>query len=408
MLTRRATLIGAAAALASPAIAQSPDAMDLFYRDARYLPRWLELRDTDDGMAKQYAAFVGDERRALVQASYGQAWGLGADARATPALEAIAAASEGRKVVMLNEAHVASRHRGFLIQVLRRLRPLGFTHFAAEDFLHSLDPNSPSLRNFTPGTPLAPDGGFYRHDPVYAEAIREAAELGYGFIPYEQRNDQDDPADLSELDRIARRETAQAENFAANALAAFPDGRFIVHVGYAHLREFNDAGQSMWFAERLRGLTGLDPLTIEQSTTGSFAPHGTDSALAQAVLARFAPRESIVVQQENQRLLGAASIYADLHVFHPPTPDVEGRPGWLAADPHRRMVRVRERVRGAPDAPVLLQAIPAYEGERAIPSDHVLIERDVRETHLLLRPGRYRLRLEALEGFRQLREIEVS
>jgi hypothetical protein len=114
--------------------------------------------------------FIGDEAAALASAGMGPVDDapLPADATAQDALAAIVEAARDRRVVMLNEAHVASRHRGFLARVLRALRPLGFDVLAAEDFLNDRGSGAPDVRTYKAGEALNPSLGFYLHDPVYA------------------------------------------------------------------------------------------------------------------------------------------------------------------------------------------------------------------------------------------------
>jgi hypothetical protein len=184
------------------------------------------------------ASFLGDEAFALRSAGMGPSDDptLPPDATAQDAVAAIVEAARDRRVVMLNEAHVASRHRHFLARLLRALRPLGFEILAAEDFVNASGPGAPDVRTYRAGTALNSNFGFYLHDPVYGEAVREAADLGYRLAAYEQRREQRQAGETGAA-AIARREPAQAENFIADVLAANPKARVLVHVGYAHLRK---------------------------------------------------------------------------------------------------------------------------------------------------------------------------
>lgn len=114
-----------------------------------------------------------------------------------------------------------------------------------------------------------------------------------------------------------------------------------------------------------------------------------------AVLRRFTPTAPIVVSRDGKIL--ANRIYdgkTDLSLFHPRLPRVAGRPGWLAADPLRKPVEV-----AAPpfEGPALLQALHVDEGP-VIPADHLLLETEQKRATLMLRPGRYFLRLETTRG----------
>ncbi len=288
MIDRR-TVISAVAGLILPspiAARGAPDFLDPLTKEGRYLPSWARLMANDPMMIRpQYAAFLGDETTALAasgQFDYPLADLSGATGQR--AIDAIRSAAVGRSVVMLNEAHVASRHRMFLTQMLRALRGDGFTHFAAETFSNSAIPAEQAVQRLRAGDPVTGGVGFYTCDPVFAEAVREALELGYQLLPYEARPAQ--TAGAAPADLGARREQAEAENFAA-ALKASPQGRFIIYVGYSHLAKAPDPSGKAWFALRLRSVAGVDPLTIDQAYPGSFGPHGHDGPLATAVLTKF-------------------------------------------------------------------------------------------------------------------------
>ncbi|MBO9557231.1 MAG: hypothetical protein J7515_01425 [Caulobacter sp.] len=404
---------GLAAAGALPGLAwgQAPQApapspSTSLFLSGRYLPIRKAIQATpDDPSLQQLASFIGDETVALASAGKGPPDDLSLDSEATAqdAVAAIVEAARDRRVVMLNEAHVASRHRWFLACLLRALRPLGFEILAAEDFLNAPGPGAPDVRTYKAGAALNPSFGYYLHDPVYGEAVREAAELGYRLAPYEQRQDQRQKGETGAA-AIARREPAQAENFIANVLTPNPNARVLVHCGYAHLRKTPDHRGLLWFAAQLRDKAGVDPLCVSQAYTGSFGPHGPDPALTRVVLERFKPADSIVVRGA-EGWVGARAAGADLAVFHPPLADVAGRPGWLAAEPMRRRLEVA--VPGPRDATVILQAIHAIEPDLAIPADQQVLAPGAASATLFLRPGDYRLRLETDAGLVPLRTVTV-
>ncbi len=414
-VTRRDMAAGLATAGTFPGLAwgradalqpTEPSPQTSLFLSGRYLPAWraIQAAPTDSSL-QQMASFLGDEAVALRTAAAGPSDDppLAAEALAQDAVAAIVEAARGRRVVMLNEAHVASRHRGFLARLLRALRPLGFEILAAEDFLNARDPGAPDVRTYKAGAALNPAFGYYLHDPVYGEAVREAAELGYRLAAYEQRQDQRQAGETGAA-AIARREPAQAENFIADVLAPNPTARVLVHCGYAHLRKTPDHRGLLWFAAQLREKAGVDPLCVSQAYTGSFGPHAADAPMTTAVMERFKPADSIVVRGPDG-WIGAAPAGADLAVFHPPVADVAGRPGWLAADPARRRLEVA--VPGPREAPVIVQAIHAVEPDLAIPADQQVLAPGAASAVLFLRPGAYRLRLETEAGFVALKSVTV-
>jgi hypothetical protein len=424
-LSRRGVLAGLSLPLlgAVPARAEAGEpltATALLRQQGRYLPRWLELLDEPGERARvltilgpdqaqavdwvlrdgisQYASFLGDEDVALREAS-GSATlpDPETDLVALDAVAAIVEAARGHRVVMLNEAHVASRHRAFLGRLIIALRAEGFTHLAGETF-------SESVGELRAGDAVSFRHGWYIADPAYAEAVRQALDLGYRLIAYEQREDQRSGAlSLSDAATLTR-EQVQADNLQA-AMAADPDMRVLVFVGYGHLTEDGPA-----FGARFKADTGLDPLTIGQAGTGAFGPHVEDSPPVRALLARFSPAVPVIVLPAGTRPASAASVEAltaektDLLLMHPALPDIDGRPGWLAGDPARKRVEVRIPA-GA--GPRLIQAIHAADPDPAIPADQCLVPDQAGVVVLFLRPGDYRLRLETRAGFTALGDRTV-
>jgi hypothetical protein len=401
MLTRRflgLSLMATAAVAGRRAGAQEAlTANDQYQAEGRYLPLYLELKaqvEAGDENARFYlpwfAAFVGDEATAIgfderTRSADRPIPDL-ADAEVEDALKAIVRAAADKQIVILNEAHNVSGHRGFAARVMRALRPLGFDTFAAETFSR--------IDSYRSGEPFHQGLGYYTADPVYAEMVREAAGLGYVFADYEQRPDQRAPADADMDASTTAREVAQAKNLMANVLKPRPDARIFVLCGYSHAMEVEGLG-GLWFAGQLKAATGIDPLTIEQSNNWPATRPEADKAEVAAVLARFAPTQAIAVSRAGRPFSDRTfDGKIDLSVFHPRLPKVAGRPGWLAADPARKAVEV-----SVPpfDGPALVQALHMGEGA-VIPADHLLLEPGQARATLLLRPGSYFLRLETTRG----------
>lgn len=413
MLTRRrfGALCAGVPAIGLAGAVRSQVPLGLIQRlqvEGRYLPQYLDLKakaaageEAARWQLSQYASFLGDEETALGSVATPR----GADATlpdlgeasASDALEAIVEAAADRRIVILNEAHNHSRHRAFAGRVMRRLRPLGFDWFAAEAFMPRQPDPSPRIGDYRPGMPFLQAYGYYTRDPVLAETVREAARLGYRFADYEFRHDQRGPDGIDMDARVALREEAQAENLIANVLASHPEARVLVYCGYGHAMEAPVGGEE-WFAARLKRKTGLDPLTIDQAyCTAELRPE-QDAPHVAAVQAAFSPDRPVVVRRVDGSGVGARLTEGsiDLSVFHPRLDAVRGRPGWLAADPARRMVDV-----DVPplDGPALLQALWAGEGTAGVPADQLLLAAGQSRATLALHPGRYVLRLERPYGF---------
>lgn len=389
-------------------------AEDRFFGEGRYLPLYLELKMKSaagdraaSSLLSQFAAFLGDEETAIGSVERPPAASTPrpdlTSAVALDALEAIVEQAARTRVVILNEAHNVSGHRAFAAQVARALRPLGYDWFAAETFTPPQAEPAPSIGLYRQGMPFLPTFGYYTQDPVYAEAVREAARLGYRFADYEQSYLQSAPDGATPESEIAAREQAQADNLFDNVLKSNPQARVFVFVGYSHAMEKPGVGGT-WFAARLKEKTGLDPLTIEQSGNWPAMAPANDSPHVAAVLERFAPGRPIAVSSGGVTV--ANPTYAgqmDLSVFHPRRSAVQGRPGWLAADPARQPYAV--------DVPLfegaaLLQAMRAGEGPASVPADQFLLAPGQTGATFFLHPGRYYVRLEREGGigpaFRQI------
>lgn len=417
MLSRRAFgLMTAASALAGAPPLSAQEALsepELFQWGHLYLPYYLSAQaaaESGDWSAvqefAQQAAMVGDEAGATSQRFPRQTIPAELELRGEPAIAAIVERARDARVVILNEAHHISGHRAFAEQVLRALRPLGFDVFAAETF--SWDDLSPAkVQGLRPGAPFLHQHGYYSRDPVYAEAVRAALALGYRLAGYEITDAQSLlPADAPPADSINEREEAQARNLIANVLDPDPQARVVVLCGLSHVTEA-PMGATEWFASRLKRLAGLDPLTIEQSANWPAFDPDLDRATTRAVLERLSPTEPVAVFEPSGRPF-AVDGYADrvdLSVYHPRFAPVDGRAGWLAADPTRRATPVRFPAQSELS---LIQAVSRDEGMGAVPSDHCLVEPG-RETAVLhLRPADYLIRLETLAGWRGVGTLRVE
>ncbi len=412
ILTRRSfgglCLATAAAGAAGAAHAQEP--VCTFRRlqaEGLYLPQYLELKGkaaAGDEPARwqlsQYAAFLGDEEAAIGSVASPRPPTAPlpdlTGASVEDALDVIAEAAADRRIVILNEAHNHSRHRGFAAQVMRRLRPLGFDWFAAEAFMPRQPEPAPCITEYRPGMPFLQAYGYYSRDPVLAETVREAARLGYRFADYEFRADQYAPEGSDMDTRMAYREEAQAENLIADLLAPHPEAKVFVYCGYSHAMEApTDHGE--WFASRLKRKTGVDPLTIDQAYGAPDLQPENDEPHVAAVLAAHAPDRPVIVRRADGSVVGMP-LYdgqLDLSVIHPRLAPVAGRPGWLAADPERRAVEVNVP---AFEGRALLQTMWAGEGAGAVPADQFLLKPDQTQATVLLHPGSYFLRLETQRG----------
>ena len=264
------------------------------------------------------------------------------------------------QVVIINEAHDQPRGRVFIEAVARRLRPLGFDLYAAEAF-------APSIGRHGPKYPLVSDG-YYVNEPVYGALVRALRALKYELISYEWFP----PPGAQQVTEVSaginRDDEGMAELLMARIFRPHPRARVLIHVGYSHAREVAQ-DDIHWLALRLKQKTGIDPLTVDQT---SFGPAG-DRYVACA-----ADRD------------GAALDTAfDLQIMPPALQLERGRPVYRLAGGGKpiampaKLRRPRERV--------LVEAHRADEPDSAVPIDRILLEADD-DLPLILPRGRYRVR----------------
>ena len=270
-------------------------------------------------------------------------------------LEEIVSRAADAQIVIINEAHYDPHHRAYIARLADRLRPLGFSIYAAETL-------STTAMEHTETWPRLADG-YYSREPIFGALLRRVRESGYRLVAYEHivRDENATPAES-----MLRREQGQAENLRSRILDSEPDARVLIHVGHGHVREHRDHetfGPSM--TRLLKQMTGIDPLTIDQTR-------------------HAAPGASFVVC--DPAAIEDAAV--DIHVGSP-NPTIERfRPTWRRLAGHREVEL--PRALATISEPTIVEARVADEPDEAVPVDRVLI-RPGEDLRLLLPPGVFRV-----------------
>jgi hypothetical protein len=170
------------------------------------------------------------------------------DFRPVSAPEAIAEAAAARQIVIVNEAHHVPQHRALTVELLKKLKQKGFTHFAAETLFET------DAKLNERGYPIK-DTGAYINEPLYGDIVRTALKLGYKVVPY-------DVAFGGEPDA---RERGQAENLKKRIFEKDSQAKVLIHVGYGHNSEATRKNDTKLMAGYLKEFTGIDPLTVDQT-----------------------------------------------------------------------------------------------------------------------------------------------
>ena len=285
------------------------------------------------------------------------------------AIEEIVDRARKTNIVILNEAHSSPRDRAFALRLARALRPLGFKTLALEALDNNERESGPSATD-----QLMRDGfvrfntGSYTRDPVFARFLREALALGYEPIAYEQTKAQDPPNS-----GIAEREQAQADNLMQKIFSARPKEKVLIYVGHAHVAEnplVSSSGKSTeWIAARLKRMTGVDPLTIDQTSIVDYS-----SAVREAydvAASRISRSPAVFFEGASPLVAGQYAGSVDLQVVHPRRSYSSGRPAWLVELGGKQMPVPRHLL--PEKGRRLIQAFAANAPSDAVPLDQVLV-----------------------------------
>jgi len=304
----------------------------------------------------------------------------------TPAKEFILQEAKKTRIVIINEAHHVPLHRTFAESLLADLKKQGFNFIGFEGLASS----SILLQNKYPVTGI----GFYTYEPSFSNLIRTSLKLGFTPFGYEA-------AALGGKER----EIGQAENI-KKIIDKNPQAKFIIYCGYSHaLEDSTHNGDSIhedWglaMAGRLKRMTGIDPLTIDQVELTETGTPYFDNYLRQSINlpypAVFINKNGIAFGKANSKK------QYDVNVYHPDSKYINGRPGWLYYD-DKVAVSIVDKITIA--FPTLVFAY--NEGEdigKAIPVDVIELRDKYDSKKLILYNNtRYEILIKNIAGEKQL------
>lgn len=303
-----------------------------------------------------------------------------------PAIAEIVARARQTRVVILDEDHLSPRDRAFGLEVARALRPLGYSVLAAEALTRDKDDgvSRGKMLQLSQDGYVRQSSGYYLNDPVFADFFRQAMRMGYRPVSYESAGFTDEKTEAARSDR---REQEQAENIVRRALGPDASAKVLIYGGRHHAAKapINDpkVKERLWMAERLKRLSGIDPLVIDQVELGE-TPADRQDANLYAVASHKAKTESVVLMRGSKPLVvGLLAGGVDLQVVHPPLQRIHGRPTWLESSMGRTPCAIPPAL--LPNkGPRLIQAFLAEEGTDAIPIDQVLVTRGKPTPKLML------------------------
>ena len=301
---------------------------------------------------------------------------LPASIRAEAAVPYIVNRSTQHRIVVVNERHHTGSDRLLTLELLGPLAAQGFRYIAVETYLFQDKINER-------GYPVT-DQGYYSNEVVYAQMLRSAYELGFKIVGYEIEDNQIAPDDPENpVDRQAERDRTQAENIVARIMKDDPEAKVLVHCGYSHVREIKTSSWSP-MAYFLRELTGIDPLTIDQTRLSERSTPEEEHPWRQEAAQRGLLAANPVVLLDSTNELVDIQKSTDIEVFGLMTEYEYERPSWMRMDGTRQPVwfNTPECV----DKSCILEAMNPAEAENAVPYDRVEANH-VKRVALFLQPN---------------------
>jgi hypothetical protein len=304
-----------------------------------------------------------------------------------PAIQYILQKAKSTRIVIINEAHHNPRHRVFMQMLLPYLHQLGYNFFGVEAF----STNDTLLMK--KGYPIQ-STGYYIKEPCFGRLIRTAIKESYFVFPYETKNDVNGK----------EREIEQAENI-DSIYKMHSNEKFIIYCGFDHAIE--DSTHTSWglaMAGRIKKLTGIDPLTIDQVELTESGSTSEDNSFRYAINVNY---DAVMVDKKGNAFNKAvANKSFDINVFHPDTKFINYRPDWLYT---KESISVSLNKKIHLQFPCLLLAFRKSEDTtQAVPVDIIELKNNLDRTPLILcKKERYIIKAINREGQKQQINVRI-
>ncbi|MDO8729227.1 MAG: hypothetical protein Q7K26_05095 [bacterium] len=295
------------------------------------------------------------------------------------AVAAILHEAKSRQIVILNESHHVPLHRAFAMVLARELRKIGFTYLACEAFSQFEPP--PATKTY-----IADNAGMLTKETTFANFLRESIQQNWKLINYEPIS--------------GPREFGMAKNIVDRVFKDDPKARVFIYVGYSHVNEFPKAledNDNSRMAAQLKRLTGIDPLTIDQTYLYQHKDTTQQIALYDAALKKQTTNKPYVLKASGNSYLkvGLDPQKVDMQVVHPKSgiDPQTGRASWL-----RSMVGLTPKAIPLELLPKkgrrLIYAYHLNDPLDAAPADVVMVEEGKPIPKFMLPKGEFRFAFE--------------
>lgn len=283
------------------------------------------------------------------------------------------------KYVFFNEAHRLPQTRVTVLNSLEILYKKGFRHLFYEALCYK-----DSLLN-TRKYPIFESDAYA--EPIFGNLLREAFNLGYTVLPYEDTN----KAVLQKNGRTyknSNRETEQANNILRFA-NEHKNAKIIVLGGYSHINESKKAG---WMASVFKLKSGLNPLTIDQTDMEEYSEGTYSNNLFRMFRSKYQNKLPVMLVNKDGNPYSLSANSYDITLFPAKTDYYNERPDWLINLNGNKEYPVDMKFWEANDT-CLIQAIKTNEDiDKSIPSDQILIDDINLKYALFLKRGEYTIR----------------
>jgi len=282
-------------------------------------------------------------------------------------------AARNTRVLMINEAHNKPLQSAFVISLLKDLYKGGYRLLAMEMLNNFSDHELSRLRLHT---------GYYTAEPVLGELVREALAIGYQLVSYE---------DTVAGHRPNQRDSIQAANI-YSALQRDTTARMLVLASYTHISEKETEDGFIPMALAFKRMSGIDPLTIDQTDMTEEGNFGYGRVLYQAYLQKFSIKSPSIALVNNTPVNVIHGDLYDLSIIHPLTKYQDGRPTWFNLGGLRQPVPIK------PSSPSVFFVQAYYQDEIAgnndkpwqlVPADQTYIPGGKKLYLLYLKKGKY-------------------
>lgn len=287
-------------------------------------------------------------------------------------------------IVIINEAHNHPEHRLFVSRLLPQLKKLGYNFIGFEALQYD-----DSLVNSRKYPKLVPFN--YTNEPCFGNLIRKACSLNYQVFPYEAKEGADNKErEIQEADNIAR------------VIKSHPAAKFVIYCGYDHAIEDSLANWGLAMAGRVKKLTGIDPLTVDQVQLTETSDRAFDYPYRRLIdlsyPAVFVDDQGNAFNKANEKKK------FDVNLYHLQTQYTHGRPVWLK-DADNRYIAIVNKIKI--NFPCLAFAYKANEDmQSAVPVDIIELDDNKNEKNMILPKGTINIKIVNAKGQQQLIHVK--